>query len=60
MTAMDPEGRDGLLERSVNRPFIVAIDRPQRLQKVNLEIEEAEISRTQELSLAVSDDGGQT
>lgn len=40
--------------------IIVAFDRPQRLQKVNLEIEEADMSRTQELSLAVSDDGGQT
>lgn len=38
--------------------IIVAFDRPQRLQKVNLEIEEPEISRTQELSLAVSEDGG--
>jgi hypothetical protein len=40
--------------------IIVAFDCPQRLQKVNLEIEEAEMSRTQELSLAVSDDGGHT
>jgi hypothetical protein len=39
--------------------IIVAFDRPLRLQKVNLEIEEPEMSRTQELSLGISDDGGQ-
>jgi hypothetical protein len=38
--------------------IILAFDRPQRLQKVNLEIEESEMNRNQELSLAVSDDGG--
>jgi hypothetical protein len=31
--------------------IIVAFDRPQRLQKVNLEMEEPEMSRTQELLL---------
>lgn len=39
--------------------IILPFDRPQRLQMVNLEIEESEMSRTQELSLAVSDDSGQ-
>jgi hypothetical protein len=34
--------------------IIVAFDRPLRLQKVNLEIEEPEMSRTQELSLGIS------
>ena len=33
--------------------IILAFDQPQRVQKVGLEIEEPETSRTQELSLAV-------
>ena len=40
--------------------IILAFDQPQRVQKVGLEIEEPETSRTQELSLAVSRDGGHT
>ena len=40
--------------------IILAFDQPQRVQKVGLEIEEPEMSRTQELSLAFSRDGGHT
>ena len=38
--------------------IILQFDRPQSLQKVHLEIEDSQMSRTQELSLAVSQDGG--
>lgn len=39
---------------------ILAFDAPQVIRAVSLEIEETEESRTQELQLAVSRDGGQT
>jgi hypothetical protein len=52
MTAMDLEERGGLPEKLGEQTIILAFDRPQHLQKVNLEIEESEMSRTQELSLA--------
>lgn len=39
---------------------IVAFDAPQAIRKVRLEVEERDTSRTQELDLSVSDDGGQT
>ena len=40
--------------------IILAFDAPQVIRSVSLEIEETEESRTQELQLAVSRDGGQT
>ena len=36
----------------------VAFDAPQSIRKVRLEIEESDTSRTQEIDLSVSDDGG--
>ncbi|MGE0679501.1 MAG: hypothetical protein AB7P69_01140 [Candidatus Binatia bacterium] len=38
----------------------VAFDVPQTLRRIVLEIEEREVERTQELSVALSEDGGQT
>ena len=38
----------------------MAFDTPQTLHKISLEIEEQDANRTQELSLALSRDGGQT
>ena len=35
-------------------------DRPQTIRKIGVEIEEVAVSRTQELSLSVSSDGGRT
>jgi hypothetical protein len=35
-------------------------DRPQTLRKIGLEVEELAVSRTQELSVSVSSDGGRT
>ena len=40
--------------------IIVAFDSPQTIHQVHLEIEEPEISRTQELQLSLSTDGGET
>lgn len=39
---------------------ILAFDAPQAIRKVRLEMEEHDTSRTQEVDLSVSDDGGQT
>ena len=38
----------------------LAFDAPQALRGVHLEIEEQQVSRTQELQLAISQDGGKT
>ena len=38
--------------------LIVAFDAPQAIRRVALEVEEPEAARTQELQVAVSDDGG--
>jgi hypothetical protein len=40
--------------------LLLAFDTPQTLRRVTVEIEEAAVSRTQELEVAVSSDGGQT
>ena len=40
--------------------LILAFDRPQTLHTITVEVEEPEVSRTQELQVAVSTDGGQT
>jgi hypothetical protein len=40
--------------------LIFAFDTVQTIHRVSLEVEEREVSRTQELALSVSSDGGQT
>jgi hypothetical protein len=40
--------------------LILAFDSPQAIRRIILEVEEPEVSRTQELQLALSCDGGQT
>lgn len=40
--------------------LILAFDTPQTLQQISLEVEECDVSRTQELQLSVSEDGGRT
>ena len=40
--------------------LILAFDSPQAIRRIVLEVEEPEVSRTQELQLALSCDGGQT
>jgi len=46
-------------EKGGEQTVILAFDSPQAIRTVALEIEETEESRTQELQLAVSGDGGQ-
>jgi F5/8 type C domain len=40
--------------------LILAFDTPQTIRKIRVEVEEPEISRTQEMTVSVSQDGGQT
>lgn len=43
-----------------DQKLIIAFHQPQTIRQVTLEIEEREVSRTQEVQLAVSSDGGET
>jgi len=43
-----------------DQSVILAFDTPCNLRKVSLEVEETDVERTQELTLAISHDGGQT
>lgn len=47
-------------EPGSEQTITLAFDAPQAIRTVGLEIEEIEVSRTQELQLAVSHDGGKT
>ena len=40
--------------------LILVFDTPQTIRKIRVEVEEAEISRTQEIAVSISQDGGQT
>ncbi|MES4786106.1 MAG: hypothetical protein C4294_10090, partial [Nitrospiraceae bacterium] len=40
--------------------LVLAFDTARTLHKVSLEVEEPDVSRTQELALSISHDGGQT
>ncbi len=40
--------------------LILAFDTPQTIRQIGVEVEEPEVSRTQVLRIALSDDGGQT
>jgi hypothetical protein len=40
--------------------MILVFDRPQTIRKIGVEIEELAVSRTQELSISLSSDGGRT
>jgi hypothetical protein len=59
----DRKGRGGsrwIADEDGEQTLILAFDSPQTIRHICLEIEEPERSRTQELSLAMSDDGGRT
>jgi len=43
-----------------DQTLILAFEEPQRIRTIILEIEESSMSRTQEVTIAVSQDGGQT
>ena len=59
-TRRGPGGSRWVGDEPGEQTLIVAFDTPQTLRKISLEIEEQDASRTQELSLALSRDGGQT
>ena len=46
--------------QSGEQTLILAFDTPQTIRKILIEIEEPEITRTQEMAVSVSQDGGQT
>ncbi len=55
-----PGGSRWVAAEPGEQTLILAFDTPQTLRKVTLEVEEQEVSRTQELQLSVSYDGGKT
>src|SRR5687767_14821202 len=59
-TRRGPGGSRWVGDEPGEQTLIVAFDTPQTLRKISLEIEEQDANRTQELSLALSRDGGQT
>jgi hypothetical protein len=55
-----PGGSRWVADEPGEQTVILLFDRPQMIRKIGLEIEELAVSRTQELSLSVSLDGGRT
>ena len=55
-----PGGSRWVAGESGEQAVILAFDAPQTIRRVVLEVEEHEVARTQEVQLAVSQDGGQT
>ncbi len=55
-----PGGTRWVAEKAGEQTVIMAFDTPQAIGHVSLEVEEREMSRTQELQLSVSNDGGKT
>jgi hypothetical protein len=55
-----PGGSRWLAGGAGDQTLIVAFDTPQTVRTITLEVEEREVSRVQELVLAISTDGGQT
>jgi hypothetical protein len=52
--------RRWIAEQSGEQTLILAFDMPQTIRKVVVEVEETNISRTQEMDVSISDDGGHT
>ena len=55
-----PGGSRWMAARTGPQTVILEFDAPQALRRLELEIEEREVSRTQELAVAVSRDGGES
>jgi hypothetical protein len=55
-----PGGSRWLASEPGDQTLILAFDAPQGIHRICLEVEEREVSRVQELQLAISCDGGQT
>ena len=54
-----PRGTRWVAGQVGEQTILVVFDTPQAIGQVSLEVEETDVSRTQELALAVSSDGGQ-
>jgi hypothetical protein len=59
-TRRGPGGSRWVAAAPGEQVLILAFDAAQTIRRVSLEVEELEVSRTQELELSVSCDGGQT
>ena len=59
-TQRGPGGTRWVAGEPGEQAVILAFDTPQTIRQVILEVEEPEVARTQELQLAVSNDGAQT
>jgi hypothetical protein len=59
-TSRGPGGSRWVAAESGEQRLILAFDTPQRIRTVSLEFEELDVTRTQELQLSVSSDGGQS
>jgi hypothetical protein len=55
-----PGGSRWIASEPGEQTVILLFDAPQTIRKIGIEIEELAVSRTQELSLSVSSDGGRT
>jgi hypothetical protein len=55
-----PGGSRWVADEDGEQTLILAFDSPEAIRQICVEIEEQALSRTQELSLAMSDDGGET
>lgn len=55
-----PSGSRWVAGEPGEQTLILAFDTPQTIQTIRLEVEEQDMPRTQELSLAISRDGGHT
>jgi hypothetical protein len=55
-----PGGSRWIADAPGPQTVILVFDAPQAITRVGVEVEELGVSRTQELSLSVSDDGGRT
>jgi hypothetical protein len=55
-----PGGSRWVADTPGEQTVILAFDTPQTIRQVNLEVEEATVSRTQEIQLSISRDGGES
>lgn len=55
-----PGGSRWIAAEPGEQTLILLFDRPQTIRKIGLEVEDLAVSRTQELSVSVSSDGGRT
>jgi F5/8 type C domain len=59
-TRRGPGGSRWVADAPGEQSVTLVFDRPQTIREVRIEVEELEVSRTQELALSLSSDGGRT